>query len=181
VIGGLRSRPGISLAVAALALALGAAPAPAQQAPGRPAALGGGAGAPGGHLWWNDPEVGEKLSLTVEQRARMDELYRKVQQQNEARGNPVAARDAYLAALREGDMERARTRLAAWADAEDAALRGMGTLRIEVLSLLSAEQRKALASLKPDLIGVPWNPRHAWTYLPPPKRMAPPKRPAPVR
>jgi Spy/CpxP family protein refolding chaperone len=158
--------------VTALALALQAAPAGAQ-APARQ-----GAPPPAPHLWWNDAEVTAKLSLTIEQRSRMDELYKKFQRDTATRATAVAARDEFHAALREGDMERARTKLAAWADAENAQLRGQGTLRIEALSLLDAEQWKALRALKPDFLAAPWAPRSTWTYAPPPKRPAPAKAPA---
>jgi hypothetical protein len=139
-----------------------------------------GGAAPAGHLWWDDPEVVAKLRLGAEQRERMGELYRKFQEERRARGDLRAAHDAYLAAVREGDLAQARERLEAWAGKLDAEVRGFGTLRIEILSLLDAEQRKTLATLKPDIVGAPWLLRPTWTYAPPAKPRGGAKRPAPA-
>jgi Spy/CpxP family protein refolding chaperone len=134
---------------------------------------------PAGHLWWDDPEVGAKLRLAPEQKQRMGAVYRKFQEARRARGDLSAAHEAYLAAVRAGDLAKASEQLEAWASKRDAELRGFGALRIEILSLLDAEQRRTLATLKPDLVGAPWLPRGVWIYAPPAARGARAKRPEP--
>jgi hypothetical protein len=134
----------------------------------------------GGHLWWNDSEVSEKLALTTEQRSKMDALYRRYADGTGTRNELAADRKGFETALRQGDLARARSLLDEWADAEDAAVRGLGTLRIEVLSLLDAEQRKKLAMLKPDFVATSWDPRPSWVYRSFQPRTAPAKRPAPA-
>ena len=69
-------------------------------------------------------------------------------------------------------MDRARRELDSWAEGERALVQAAGKLKIEVLSLLSEEQRKALASAYPRLIRKAWVPRASWEPAPPPKRPA---------
>jgi hypothetical protein len=67
-------------------------------------------------------------------------------------------------------MDRARKELDSWSEGERALVQASGKLKIEVLSLLSEEQRKALASAYPRLIRKSWVPRPSWEPAPPPKR-----------
>jgi hypothetical protein len=180
--------PAVALRGALLFAALGAALAPAPASPQLryrdpvaaplPADPKGGA-IPGTHLWWDDPEVGAQLELRVEQRAEMGKLWRKLQEELAALGDLAAARGAYLEAVRAGELAKARERLAAWAEKADAELRGFGTLRIEILSLLDEKQRQVLQALKPDLIGRPWTPRAFWVQPAQARPAGPAKRPAP--
>jgi hypothetical protein len=130
------------------------------------------------HLWWNDPELVAKLSLTADQRGRMDRLFEAYQK--EARGGGGAtlpkARAAFHAALRQGDVERARAELAAWAESERGQVQAYGDLKLGVLSLLSAEQRKTLGSLQPDLVALAWAPRPSWKAWQPPTKVVPPQK-----
>ena len=154
------------LLVGILALGLAAPPAPAQQPEGKPDAAPAAQAAPKaprGHLWWNDDELVAKLSLSAEQRKQMDALFEKFQKQ---RANPAQHREAFHAALRQGKLDEARKELAAWADSESAQVRAAGGLKLEVLSLLSAEQRTQLQAMHPNLVGAVWVPRPAWVAQP---------------
>jgi Spy/CpxP family protein refolding chaperone len=170
--------------VAALAaLALWAVPALAQAPAGKaPAAARAAAkqAAPPAQLWWNDAYIVGSLSLTGEQRKKMDELFAKrpIAAPPGVPGAAAQGRVAYLAALRAGNFDDARKQLAAWAAAEDRALREAGELRIEVLSVLTPEQRALAGKLRPELINVPWIARSSWQ----PRTPQPPgaKRPAPA-
>ncbi|MBW1687937.1 MAG: hypothetical protein JRS35_23115 [Deltaproteobacteria bacterium] len=67
-------------------------------------------------------------------------------------------------------MDRARKELDSWSEGERALVQASGKLKIEVLSLLSEEQRKALASAYPRLVRRSWAPRPSWQPRPAPKR-----------
>lgn len=166
-----------SLLVGILALGLVTAPARAQQPEGKPAGAAPAAKAapkaPRGHLWWNDDEVVAKLSLSAEQRKQMDARFEKFETfEKQERTNPFEAREAFHAALRQGKLDEAQGALSAWADSESAQVRASGGLKLEVLSLLSAEQRKQLQAIHPNLAGALWVPRPAWRA--PPLRQGPP-------
>jgi hypothetical protein len=78
-------------------------------------------------------------------------------------------------------MHGVRERPGSWAEGERELVRAGGKLKIEVLSLLSEEQRKTLASAYPRLIRRSWVLRASWEPRPPPQRPAgenPPKEPA---
>jgi len=153
-------RSASSLVVGLLVLGIGAAPVRAQPPQGRPPAGAAAARAPrGGHLWWNDDEVVAKLSLTEEQRKQMDATYEKFQKE---RANPAKAREAFNAALRQGKLDEARRELSEWAAADSAQVNAAGGLKLEVLSLLDAEQRKQLQATHPNLVNSVWVPRAAW-------------------
>lgn len=167
----LRARSRTSLIVATLALALCAALARAQQPPAEQGGQPAAPQAPKAHLWWEDPELVAKLSLEPSQREQMGRLFESYERQLEGAGNPNRARIAFLEALRQGDTERARKELASWADGLRAQARATGDLKVGVVSLLNAKQRKALAAVEPDLIAEQWLPRPAWQ---PPRDWKPP-------
>ena len=121
-------------------------------------------------LWWNDPAVVEKLGLLGDPRAQMGQLFETYLSERKNAARSSNARKPFLEALEQGDMERARSKLDSWAEGERAGVRAGGKLKIEVLSLLSDEQRKALASAYPRLIRKSWVPRSSWEPAPPPKR-----------
>jgi Spy/CpxP family protein refolding chaperone len=155
---------------AILALCLGAAPAlaqpPAEKAPAGKAPAGKAPAqqaAPPVHLWWNDSDLVTTLSLRADQRTKMDQLFEKHGRAAPGRPSvPLKSRAEYFTALREGDMERARKQLSAWAEQESAEIRAAGELRIEILSLLDAEQRKILGKMTPAIANLAWVPRAAW-------------------
>ena len=80
-------------------------------------------------------------------------------------------------ALEQGDGDRARRELDAWADRERAGVRAQGDLKIGVLSLLTEQQRKALASAYSRLIRQTWMPRPSWEPRPPQNLQPGKKRP----
>jgi len=125
-----------------------------------------------GRLWWNDPAVVEKLGLPGDQRAQMDQLFTTYQTERKNAAASRGARARFLEALEQGDMDRAREELASSAEGEQAMVRALGKLRIDVLTLLSEEQRKALESHYPRLIRQSWMPRPSWEAPPLPKRPA---------
>jgi hypothetical protein len=115
-------------------------------------------------LWWNDPEVVERLALTSEQRAKMDALLAKQPASRNANEHALA----FQRALEQGNSEAARRALAAWADASRDEIRARGELKIEVLALLTKSQREKVAALQPGVLGRPWTPRRSWTKQPDP-------------
>ena len=121
-------------------------------------------------LWWNDPAVVEKLGLSGDPRAQMDQLLETYRSERKSAARSSNARGPFLEALEQGDMDRARRELDSWAEGERALIRAGGKLKIGVLSLLSEEQRKALESDYPRLIRQTWMPRPSWERPPPPKR-----------
>jgi hypothetical protein len=157
---------GLLVAVAAAGLGTLAAPAWAEDPAGEPAKEARPAKRPEARLWWNDPAVVEKVGLSGEQRAQMDQLHEtyKGEKKNAARSSN--ARHRFVEALEQGDVERARSELDSWSEGERAQVRAGGKLKIEVLSLLSGEQRKALASAYPRLIRKNWVPRASWEPRP---------------
>jgi len=132
------------------------------------------------HLWWNDPSVVEKLSLSEDQRVQMDGLFEPQQSAGKGLASQRDGRRAFHQALKQGDVDGARTKLASWAEEQGAAIQAMGEFKIGVLSLLSGEQSKALASAYPRLIEQPWTPRASWVGRPQQKRPAQ-KQPKPAR
>lgn len=105
--------------------------------------------------WWNEPTVVEKLTLSEEQRKKMDgylDTFRKVLREAEG----AAARDAFTEALTAGDWKKARSKLDELSAASSQPLLAHGQLKIDVLSTLSKEQLAKLAESYPRLIGQPW-------------------------
>jgi len=162
-----------------LAVTLGLAVALARSAPVRaadpagpaaPAAPAAKAAAPAakaapGVLWWNDPKLLEKVSLGAEQRGQMDALWKTYDAA--LRANAVGKpRAAYFGALHQAKYDEARKQSEAWARAAEALVRADGALKVGVLSLLSAEQRKALDAVNPQLAGFVWTPRPTWVPQP---------------
>jgi Spy/CpxP family protein refolding chaperone len=147
---------GLLVAVAAAGLGMLSAPARAADPAAEPAKR------PEARLWWNDPAVVEKLSLSGEQRAQMDQLFETYLSERKNAARSKNANKRFLEALEQGDGERARKELDSWAEGERAQVRAGGKLKIEVLSLLSEEQRQALASAYPRLIRKNWGPRPSW-------------------
>jgi Spy/CpxP family protein refolding chaperone len=129
-------------------------------------------------LWWNDPAVVEKLGLSGEQRGQMDQLFEAYRGERKNAARSSNARDRFLEALEQGDVERAQRELDASAEGERALVQALGELKIGVLSLLSEEQRKTLASAYPRLLPQPWMPRASWEPPPRPKRPAGQKQPS---
>ena len=163
---------GLLVAVATVGLGTLTAPARAEDPPAKRAEA---------KPWWNAPTIFENLLLSGDQRAQMDQLFETYRNERRNAAQSSNARDSFLEALEQGDGERARRELDAWMEGERALLQATGKLKIEVLALLSEEQRKAMASAYPRLIRQNWMPRRSWE--PPPQQKRPdakrqPKRPA---
>jgi len=161
----------VGLLVAVAGAGLGTLSAPARAAD--PAAeQAEPARRPEARLWWNDPAVVEKLGLSGEERAQMDQLFETYLSERKNAARSRNANKRFLEALEQPDMDRARRELDSWAEGERAGVQASGKLKIEVLSLLSEEQRKVLTSAYPRLIRKNWVPRPSWEPAPPPKRPA---------
>ncbi len=103
-------------------------------------------------LWWDDPKIVKNLSLTDEQRKKMGEYleaYRKNPPQD-------LRPEAFHETLVQGDWEAGRSESERLAKRAATSVRMRGTLKIDVLSLLSKEQRELLVDRYPRLIYKPW-------------------------
>jgi hypothetical protein len=107
----------------------------------------------------------------------MDQLHETYKEERKDAARSSNARQRFLEALEQGDTERARRERDSWAEGERAQVRAGGKLKIEVLSLLSEKQRKALASAYPRLIRKNWVPRISWEPRAKPKRTVGEQRP----
>ena len=103
-------------------------------------------------LWWNDPAIVKALSLTDEQREKMSEhlkTYRK-----NVPPNPKP--EAFHETLVQGNWKAANSENEKMAKGTATAVRMRGSLKVDVLSLLSKEQRKIMVDRYPRLIYKPW-------------------------
>ena len=124
---------------------------------GGPKAGRGKGAAPGGPedmtaLWWNDPKIVKTLSLTDEQREEMAEklaTYRKAVPRDR---RP----EAFHEALVQGDWKDARSESAKVSKVAETSVQMRGTLKIDILSLLSKDQHELLVDRYPRLIYKPW-------------------------
>ncbi len=113
--------------------------------------------APGGPkdqnaLWWNDPGIAKVLSLTDEQRAKMAEYLKAYRKKVPRDRRP----DAFHETLVQGNWKDARTENEKVSKIAETSVRMRGKLKIDVLSLLSGEQREMLIDRYPRLIYKPW-------------------------
>ena len=102
--------------------------------------------------WWDDPKIVKALSLTDEQRTKMGE-YLKAYRKNVP---PSQKPDAFHETLVQGNWKAARSASEKIAKNAETAVRMRGALKIDVLSLLSKEQRDTLVDRYPRLIYKPW-------------------------
>ena len=108
-------------------------------------------------IWWNQEAPREQLSLGEEQRRAMDAAFAGILREHRRR--LAAQRDSrrsFEEALRAGRDEEARGHLADLEEAAAAAGVLQPRLRLAVLSLLTPEQRQALASGFPEVLELPW-------------------------
>jgi Spy/CpxP family protein refolding chaperone len=105
-----------------------------------------------GARWWEDPKVVKALSLTDEQRKKMGEHLDAYRKNVPANQKP----EAFHETLVQGDWKAAHSENEKMAKNAGTAIRMRGTLKIEVLSLLSKEQREILVDRYPQLIYKPW-------------------------
>lgn len=103
-------------------------------------------------VWWNSPSVVEQLSLADEQRAKMDG-YLRAYRRKEPEDN---RRPSFGDALAAGSWLEARAQLKQLEDQAVASIRARGELKIDVLSILSEDQRKTLVERYDRLIRQRW-------------------------
>jgi Spy/CpxP family protein refolding chaperone len=103
-------------------------------------------------LWWNDPKIVKSLSLTVEQRGKMTKHLKAYHEKVPRDRKP----EEFQEALVQGDWKAARDESDQLAKNAATAVRMRGTLKIDVLSLLSKKQRETLVDRYPRLIYKPW-------------------------
>lgn len=115
------------------------------------AAVPGGP-ADGRALWWNDAGIVKALSLTDEQRKKMESYlsaYRETVPEERRRAE-------FHEALVQGRFDEARKELEKLSQLAAASVSTRGRLKIDVLSVLSEEQHKQLVDGYPRLIYKPW-------------------------
>jgi Spy/CpxP family protein refolding chaperone len=104
-------------------------------------------------VWWNSPGIVRQLTLGDEQRAKMDghlDAYRKT-------SHEASHRTAFSDSLAAGDWKEARTLLKQLEDQAVTSIRARGQLKINVLSVLSEDQRKTLVeNYRRRLINQQW-------------------------
>ena len=103
-------------------------------------------------VWWNSPPIVKQLSLSDEQRAKMDgylEVYRRT-------GSGDNPRSSFTDALAAGSWREARAQLKQVEDQAVASIRTRGELKIDVLSVLNEDQRKTLVERYGRLIRQRW-------------------------
>ena len=103
-------------------------------------------------LWWNEPGIVKAVSLTEEQRKKMGDL--RMVFRKKVPESPKMAE--FHEALVQGNWKNARAESDKIVARASDSVRLRGTLKIDVLSLLSKEQLKKLVDGYPRLIYKPW-------------------------
>jgi len=115
-----------------------------------PAARGGAR-----NVWWNEPTFVEALSLSEEQRTKADAFLKAYRETLEGPQGGAGV-EVFHQALAKGDWARARTELDALSAQAAVPVRSRGELKLNVLKLLSDEQRAKLTEKFPRLVSHPW-------------------------
>jgi Spy/CpxP family protein refolding chaperone len=102
--------------------------------------------------WWNDTKIVKALSLTDEQRKKMNERLTAYHAKVPENRKP----ETFHETLVQGDWKAARGENEKLAKTAAKGIEMRGMLKIDILSLLSEEQRKALVDKYPRLIYKPW-------------------------
>jgi Spy/CpxP family protein refolding chaperone len=103
-------------------------------------------------VWWNDPVTQEALTLTDEQREKMDGYLAAYRKQLP----PDRRAAAFHESLVQGTWKQARSENKKLSELAEAAVRTRGALKIDVLALLSKEQHQKLVDQYPRLIYKAW-------------------------
>jgi Spy/CpxP family protein refolding chaperone len=99
------------------------------------------------HAWWNQADLVDALSLTGEQRARMDALLlQSMQSLRAAQQGQREQQRALKDALEAGNWEAARQAADAAAASMTTAWRAQTMLKIDVLALLDPDQQRLVTS-----------------------------------
>ncbi len=97
--------------------------------------------------WWNQPDLVDALSLTPEQRAKMDALLlQSMDSLRAAQQRQHEQQRVLKEALDAGKWDAARQAADAAADGMTAAWRAQTTLKIDVLGLLDPDQQRLVTS-----------------------------------
>lgn len=130
--------------------------APEGQPPRRRRRTGGGS-SPSSRIWWNQPAKIEALGLSEDQRSQMDSLLMAfLEQRRSAAGRRQEALRALGQALARGDWSAARDHGDAVVAATSSPIDLQIELMIEVVGLLTPEQRQALIAEAPRLLSRLW-------------------------
>ena len=103
-------------------------------------------------LWWNDPETQKALTLTDEQREKMDGYLAAYRKQLP----PDRRAAAFHESLVQGTWKQARSEIKKLSEMAEAAVRTRGALKIDVLAVLSKEQHQKLVDQYPSVIYKAW-------------------------
>jgi Spy/CpxP family protein refolding chaperone len=103
-------------------------------------------------VWWNDPVTQEALTLTDEQREKMDGYLAAYRKQLP----PDRRAAAFHESLVQGTWKQARSENKKLSELAKAAVQTRGALKIDVLALLSKEQHQKLVDQYPRLIYKAW-------------------------
>lgn len=120
------------------------------------------AGAPDRTLWWNDPVIVEQVGLSEGQRSKMDAAYASYSERASSGRRTRDVKNDFLAALEKGDWKDARTQLDLWTSQESNPQHAMAEMKLEILQLLSADQRNTLMESYPRILRRPWRPVLSW-------------------
>ena len=113
-------------------------------------------------LWWNDPLIVDELTLSRAQRRKMDRAYQDFRRTAEPLRRQPTTQKPYLEALETGNWRAAKSESKKWLDAEQTPKRAMIDLKLEILPMLSADQRARLLEKYPRLIRRNWRPNPRW-------------------
>lgn len=106
--------------------------------------------------WWNQAEPVDALKLTDAQRTKMNDLLtRSVESQRAAQPQQGQHQKAFEQALANGDWASARKEATGLRDGMAATWAAQTALKIDVLSVLTAEQRQLVVARYPLLLRQP--------------------------
>lgn len=109
------------------------------------------------NIWWNQPRVYEALGLSAEQRAKMDKtLDDRVDARREQAMAYQQHRHSFADAIRAGDFAAARTESDALGGIAATMARAETEIVLDVMALLSADQRAKLNEEFPTLLRRSW-------------------------
>ncbi len=150
------SRPTLILGLLTLLTAFGAG-AQGDQEGAKAAGSSNGIARVVGQMWWNQDKKVTALGLTDEQRGNMDTIGRAyLEGRRAARTGQSDAFARFSESLQQGDWSTANDRAKAMAEESGKPLLAQGEMMVEVLRLLSAEQRQKLAADFPGIFKGPW-------------------------
>ncbi|MEO1088055.1 MAG: hypothetical protein AAFY88_27800, partial [Acidobacteriota bacterium] len=143
-----------SVSVPLLAVALTCA-LPVSSAAQAPAAEAAEASPAMANAWWNQARFIERLALSPDGRQQMDAILAEHLESADPKARAQTQAKLHEALLA-GDWDAARAALDGVNTARTASFNDQTELKIEILKLLSSEQRQVIADNFPRLIARPW-------------------------